>query len=420
MINVTIYLGDLDGSPINANYLTEGNPGVGGTQFCMLQLANYLRLQKGFNIQLISVRTYYMDSVKCHYVHNNSEVCNVAKQIRTDILILSQFNDKAFEKDLARQKIKIIIWSHNYVLSDFCEFIKSAEPVKANVFVSKQHYDRYIDDDVIYKSTFIHNMYFDNTIDVLRENDSRTVVYMGAIIPGKGFAELCSIWPGIIKAVPDAKLLVLGNGKLYGEKKLGKYGIAAEDYENKFVKYIIDDNGEIIPSVHFLGVIGKGKTEIFRKSCVGVVNPSGRTETFGMGIVEMAEGLLPVVTIGKNGHFDTIINGETGILANTLIGIQNAIIKLLTNPELNEKLGINAKSRIKMFNPEIIGPKWIKLLSNIYNDCYNFEYIKPNDHYLNNYKFIRIFLRFIRCNLGFRFIPSLIKIETYLYSKLKK
>ncbi|MCS2551289.1 hypothetical protein [Bacteroides faecis] len=52
----------------------------------------------------------------------------------------------------------------------------------------------------------------------------------------------------------------------------------------------------------FLGVVGEGKEEIFRKASVGIVNPSGRTETFGMGVVD-GEARLPVVTIGEEWIF---------------------------------------------------------------------------------------------------------------------
>lgn len=40
-------------------------------------------------------------------------------------------------------------------------------------------------------------------------------------------------------------------------------------------------------------------TKFFLSSSVGVVNPSARTETFGMGAIEMNCAGLPVVTLGK-------------------------------------------------------------------------------------------------------------------------
>ena len=94
-------------------------------------------------------------------------------------------------------------------------------------------------------------MFFDEDISTVRFIDNKTVVYMGALVEGKGFSELCSIWPSIINEVPNATLLVLGSGSLYGRIKLGPLGIAEESYERKFASYITDKKGIIIPSVRF-------------------------------------------------------------------------------------------------------------------------------------------------------------------------
>ena len=42
MMNITIYLGPRTGSSVDASHIEKGNPGVGGTPFCMLELAVYL------------------------------------------------------------------------------------------------------------------------------------------------------------------------------------------------------------------------------------------------------------------------------------------------------------------------------------------------------------------------------------------
>lgn len=420
-MKVAIFLGFGKGDSINACNIDKGNPGVGGTQYCMLELAHYLNKNTDYQITIIAQQNYILEKgIDFFLLEDENNLCNIVETAKMDILILSQFNNIELRTAIAKINCKVITWSHNYIYSDFCQFISKTNSIKANVFVGKQQYDRYIDDDVIDKCTFIHNMFLDNSLSVVRENDSKTVVYMGALVDGKGFAELCSIWQGIIKEVPDARLLVLGSGKLYGNCQLGKYGIASQSYENKFIKYIVDEKGEIIPSIKFLGIVGEGKTEIFRKASVGVVNPSARTETFCMGVVEMAEAKLPVVTIGKNGYFDTVDNGNTGILANSLEDVKRNIIDLLKNPTKNEKLGNNAKSRIEKFSPKNIGPQWVKLLNDIYADVYKPKYLMPSKPMNNNNKWIRIIIRFLRYTLHLRFIPSLIKLETFVAKLISK
>ena len=56
-------------------------------------------------------------------------------------------------------------------------------------------------------------------------------------------------------------------------------------------------------SVHFCGNMGIEKLEIYNRTTVGVVNPSARTETFGLSAVEMEACGIPVVTKSGNGFF---------------------------------------------------------------------------------------------------------------------
>ena len=94
--------------------------------------------------------------------------------------------------------------------------------------------------------------------------DVPIVTYVGSLVPAKGFHRLAQIWPEVISKVPNAELYVIGNGKVYDRNaKLGKYGISQSDYENQFMKYLTDDEGEILKSVHFCGIVGKEKRDIF-------------------------------------------------------------------------------------------------------------------------------------------------------------
>ena len=412
---IGIYLGNSNGKAIDALNIEKGNPGIGGTQFCMLQLAHALNIYGNYNVTIIANREYKtevgINYIKCE---NYGELISTCEKNHINLLIVHQFNDKKFRKDIIKSQIKIIAWCHNYIYNETANYLSRTSQIKACVFVGKQMYDRYIDHDIVLKSTFIYNMFYDNIPDFEREISGNFVVYMGSIVPAKGFRELCLIWPNIIKKVPDAKLIVLGSGKLYGEKTLGDLGIADQKYENEFKPFITNKSGHIVPSVVFKGIVGEEKFDIFKSAKVGVVNPTGRTETFGMGIVEMGQAKLPVVTIGRNGHFDTVLNGKTGLLGKNLKDIQNKIIELLTDNEKNQKLGESAKQNISKFDPFKLYKKWNDIISQVINDDIKFSFLKPTYPFNNNQKWIRIFLRFFRFKLHLKFIPSLLKIESHL------
>ena len=58
-----------------------------------------------------------------------------------------------------------------------------------------------------------------------------------------------------------------------------------------------------MPSVHFHGVMGEEKKELIARTSVGVANPSGRTETFGISAIDFSSRGVPVVTIASGGFW---------------------------------------------------------------------------------------------------------------------
>ena len=94
--------------------------------------------------------------------------------------------------------------------------------------------------------------------------------YVVSLVPAKGFYLLASSWPAVLAKLPDSQLCVVGAGKLYNRNSvLGKWNIADEKFENKFMKHITNDN-QVLPSVHFLGVLGEEKNDLLLKCRVGV------------------------------------------------------------------------------------------------------------------------------------------------------
>lgn len=414
-MHITIYLGDHLGDIVNATTIEKGNPGIGGTQYCMLLLAHYLKKYGDYEVSVIGHREYILEP-GIELITDCDRTCVVqrSEEIGTDILIVKNFVDKQFEKAIKNSVLKVIVWSHNYIYSDFCRFISTASQVKANIFVGKQQYDSYIDDDVIEKSLTIYNMYPDYFKLKEKQKKRKIVVFMGSISEGKGFYEMARIWHGVVRDVPDAELIVLGNGCLYGTQKLGPLGIAEEHYENKLRPLICDKEGKILPSIHFKGLVGEEKNAIFQEACIGVINPSKNRETFGMGILEMASVGLPVVTIGKTGYFDTIKNNETGILCGNLCELQRSIVASLQSMNEMKDMGSNAKVFIRKFSPEVIIESWVSLLECVYYDTLKIEYNDPIPPYSSQFKWLRILNRFLRLNCKIKIIPSVVQLETFV------
>lgn len=417
-MRIAFYLADHHGSIVDARDIENGNPGIGGAQYCMLLLAHYLN-ERNYQVFIIAHRVYELeDGLELMYEHDSCGVIRRAEDIGAEILVIKNFVDQNLATDIRASNLNVVVWSHNFFYSKFADFISKTPQVKANVFVGKQQYDNYIDDDVIKKSITIFNMFPDNNVALDGISREKSVVFMGVIAPGKGFYEMARIWKGIVRDVPDAILYVMGNGSLYGEQKLGRLGIAEDKFEKSLEPFICDSEGNVLSSIKFLGIVGGGKNSIFEKSLVGVINPSKCRETFGMGVLEMAAVGLPVATIAKTGYYDTIVNGETGILCDSLAQLQKSIIELLSSNESAECLGRNAKLFIRKFSPDAIVDEWISLFDSIHSNTLNISYSSPAKPYNSQFKWLRICNRFIRFNMKFSLFPSTLRLESFVRKML--
>ena len=405
----------------------NGNPGIGGTEYCILLLAQvYKKAYPNDEVVLFATKQGMLPKTDAvEIVSGLMEIGNVFKKTQADILLISAVYhgeplSQDFFKMIETNQIKTILWGHNFYLSDFCNKISGCSYVKANVFVGRQQYDRYVDHKVIKKSTYIYNMYPQPVYEARKENSNHAVTYIGSLVPLKGFHVLAQAWKSILTEVPDAELNVIGSGKLYGRNsKLGRYGIADEEYERQFMPGLTEPDGSIMPSVHFWGVLGVEKNDVIRNTCVGVVNPTGRTETFGISALDFESMSVPVVTIAKGGFLDTVLNEETGLLYGHTDDFAKDIIMLLKNDKLNEQYGRDGVQLCKKFTPDKIIKEWNRLFMKVLNDE-KMEYIEPDSFMTTNLKKYRCLNRKIKNAIGVEYPISVIGAESFARNVLRR
>ena len=418
-MRIALYLDDRGFSNLDLSDPSKGNNGVGGTQYCFLFLAYELSKNNYYQITIFHHNPNKLPAnVSDTIIYDWDDMLYKTKNNKIDIFIFKA-DDKEVKFDLMNDlKINGVAWAHNFLLADKMKELNDCNAVKRVVFVGKEQYDRYIDHDLIKKSTYIFNMFEAKKFCFRSFPNIPTVSYTGSLVEGKGFDVLARVWKRIVKNVPNAQLYVIGNGQLYKRNsKLGSLGVADESFEKKFSKYLIE-NGALMQSVHFCGALGVEKKDVFMKTSVGVMNPSGVTETFGLSAVEMEACGIPVVTKAKNGLFDTVKNGYTGYLIRNDREIVDKITSLLIDETKNLKMGKNAKRFVeKSFSPDVIIPRWNLLFEDILLNK-RAKYYPPKGNYLNNFKWLHIIVRDLR---KFRFpIKPLAEIEFKIRKILKK
>ncbi len=161
------------------------------------------------------------------------------------------------------------------------------------------------------------------------------IISAGRLVPWKGFAALIEIMPEILKEIPNAKLLIIGDGP-----------------ERSNLKSQIS-NLKIDESVLLLGRLShKDALLHLRAGDLFVLNTG--YEGFSHFILEAMATEIPVVTTDVGGNPEAITNGKDGILVEygDKEELKEAVVRLAKNEETRRELAAAAKEKIKQFNKE--------------------------------------------------------------------
>lgn len=425
-MKICFYLENKSCEGVDFSNPLKGNPGIGGTQFMIWSLSYYLsNLYKEDEIIVLAniIDTLPKNTINlpCNSIH---DAIKKSRQLNSDIFVFrGPICDKSVYDLINKLELNSIMWSHNFEDSSSIKLANDCKYIKRNICVGREQYNRLRDHDILQKSHYIYNgldFSIYNTTKNIKEKEN-IVCYIGSIIPSKGFHLLAEAWSDIEHEVEDAKLYVIGGGNLYDKNaSLGKFGIADESYETKFIKHLVDGNGEIKKNVRFLGVTGGlEKIKTMENVKVGVTNPTGKTETFGIGAVEFQALGIPVVAKKKDGFLDTVVDGKTGILINSKKQLSSAIIKLLKNSELNKELGENGHQFVvEKFNIEKICREWKRVFECVASDKTSFINIDMINPY-NNFKLLREANRTVKKVKLLNKMPSIIDYEDTIKFSIK-
>ena len=366
-IRIAFYLNNKNIAGRNLYNVEEGNPGIGGSQYMQLLTASCLAKDYD-DIDIIMYATEKQrlpEGIKLKQAEDIRHALSAMKQDGCDVFVMSNWYEDTGDgietlKLIEKYKMKTIIWAHVFMNHEQYRFIASCKYIRLFVCLGKQQLEMLRGSRLYKKATYI-NYILPPVHSLRQENDKKIIAYVGAIYPFKGFHILAKYWKYIKKNVEDVQLWVLGSGRLYGDNvSLGKYEVAEAEYEKQFIHYLLDSNGEIDRNVKFFGSIGGSEKEkIVSQATVGIFNPSGLTETFGLSGVEFEAMGIPVVSIYKNSAPDIIKHKKTGLLYRKEKDFPEYIIRLLKDKEYNRTLGEHGRIFVTgEFDRKKIAEEW--------------------------------------------------------------
>lgn len=370
-MKVAFYLENSGISKIDLRNPEAGNPGCGGTEFLFVTLPYYLNKFHRVNctpIILANNIECLPSGVAAIQVNNKFEAAKQAKELECDFLIYRPRRrlELDFLNLIEQLKVDAIAWAHVTPVESHLRYMAKMKYLKAIVCVEHEQYDRVQDSPAYQKLTYIVNGFdLDGyQLDDIPDKEPGLVVYLGALVPQKGFHLLAKVWSKVVSKCPNAKLKVIGSGALYDENaKLGPWGIAEESYEkNYIIPYLSNHAGEIYPSVEFMGKLGIEKKALLYKALIGVPNPTGHTENCPGSALEFSACKTAVVSGAYYGLLDTVVHGDTGLLGKTEGELIDNICHLINNEEIAIELGEGGLSFIRCrYDYEVVTDEWIGL-----------------------------------------------------------
>lgn len=341
-----------------------GNSGVGGTEYQFVLLAYFLQKFQNMEVTLFVEMAQPLPSgVKQIVVSGLLDAYKQCSLNDIDFLIFRPRRDITKEmEEIKTCQTKLIPWLHITPKREYLDWFANNPLIHRVIFVGDDQRMRSIDHEIYKNSSTIYNA-SSGLYQLTNTRRGNTVVYVGALVPRKGFHILAKAWRDVRRESPQAQLLVIGSGALYDTStQLGPLKLAEATYEAKFTELLGGKDEFEKNGVRFLGNLGTEKKVFIDSAVVGVVNPSGLTENCPMSVVEFYQSGVPVVSSFKYGMRDMIVSGQTGILCRSEKEIGKSLVKFLNETLDSDQFGQNAIDFAKKkFAPDLIVEDWIKI-----------------------------------------------------------
>ena len=277
------------------------------------------------------IRKGRYDIVHCHTSKGGFIGRLAARLAKVRVIIYSPHGD-IFEGYFGKIKTRFFIWLERF----------SARFTDKIITLTKSGIEPYIKAGIGQKSQFD---YIYNGVDVERlrkrkvdriqkrqeigvENDCFLVVTAGRLVPVKGHTYLITALAQVITAIPNIRLVFLGDGELRGEL-LGQ------------VKTLGLEKQVLFPGMR------SDVPEII--SCSDLFVLPSVNEGFGVVLLEAMAMRCPIVATNVGGVPEVVLDGETGILVppGDPVPLARGIIQLLKDPSIALKMAECGYQRLK-------------------------------------------------------------------------
>ena len=339
-----------------------GNPGIGGTEYAFLAV---VRLLQGSPLQaqlLLTApqRVEGIDPAGVSLVSGLAEAIQAAEGCM-GLVFRPGFANAADWEALEHSAVPLLPWLHNLGCDQQGRY-EGLVAVRRWLLVSGAQLDAFRHSRLARRAVVLPNPVAVPLAQRLpraleRAGAATDLAYVGALTPFKGFDRLAGQWAVIARACPEARLRVFGGADLYGTRAASG---ELTPYE-RHCRWLLERGG-YADRVLFEGSCGLERYSALKQVAVGVVNPSGRDETFCLAAAEFSACGIPVLAPRRHALIHTVQDQRTGVLVDSDQQLAAEAIALLRNPQRAWGLGAEGQRHVQQaFGPEAVQRAWLQL-----------------------------------------------------------
>jgi glycosyltransferase involved in cell wall biosynthesis len=362
----------LDDSKIHSADFSEprlGNPAVGGTEFNFVSLAHELATRRLARIMLVHrnrTNTYPKTLSVVAIDDYPGGLRKLLNQTASIDCIVVRGHDSLPSSGVMNsipQGIPVIAWTHNHLRSSTLSYLAACEQIKRIVYVGREQCALAAGAPCYYKSTYIANGI--HVPPSPKVSKHRRAVYVGHLVPEKGFHRLARLWPRIRRACPTAELDVIGSSRAYQpNEQMGALGVASRSYENLILRYLRNDPAKY--GVIFHGMMGIEKYGVMSRAMVGLPNPTGFTECCPGSVLEMSGCQAAIVAMRQWGMCDTVVDQVSGFLCRDDSEYVDRVVSLFANPDMAQSMGVAGQRFVSdRFSYAVVCEEWVQLFNEV-------------------------------------------------------
>ncbi|WML46106.1 glycosyltransferase [Neobacillus sp. PS3-40] len=278
---------------------------------------------------------------KLSYISSVFALKKVLKQFKPDILHAHYVSSYGFIGALANyHTFYVSVWGRdifqfpqqgnlNRRIVDFT--LKKADVICSTSHVMAKETNKYTDKK-IYITPFGVDLAKFKPVGGMKTGETFTLGTVKALSDKYGIADLIHAFATIHKSYPTSNLLIVGDGpqRAEYEELTRTLGI---DAITTFTGRVLNDK---VP-------------EYINKMDIFAVPSTEDSESFGVAAVESMACGIPVVVSNVGGLPEVVLEGKTGFVVEKENPSQlaDAFIKLLEDPELRRKMGLNGIEHVK-------------------------------------------------------------------------